>query len=110
MPDLVRESDILIANEEDVQMALGLKTDVDVHAGRRRPAGAGIVPGDREPHARCRSGDHGHPAFERKPSSGPIRLSRRKASTSASSNARPPGILLIEKPQPSRTPGMPVQA
>jgi len=33
MPDLVRASDILIANEEDVQMALGLETGVDVHAG-----------------------------------------------------------------------------
>jgi 2-dehydro-3-deoxygluconokinase len=33
MPELVRASDILIANEEDIQMALGLSTDVDVHAG-----------------------------------------------------------------------------
>lgn len=33
MPDLVRQSDVLIANEEDAQMALGLKTNVDVHAG-----------------------------------------------------------------------------
>lgn len=33
MPDLVRAADVLIANEEDIQMALGLTTDVDVHAG-----------------------------------------------------------------------------
>jgi 2-dehydro-3-deoxygluconokinase len=33
MPELVRVSDILIANEEDIQMALGLSTDIDVHAG-----------------------------------------------------------------------------
>ena len=33
MPELVRLSDILIANEEDIQMALGLAADVDVHAG-----------------------------------------------------------------------------
>lgn len=33
MPDLVRASDVLIANEEDIQMALGLTADVDVHAG-----------------------------------------------------------------------------
>lgn len=33
MPELVQLSDILIANEEDVQMALGLAADVDVHAG-----------------------------------------------------------------------------
>jgi len=33
MPDLVRESDVLIANEEDIQMALGLTADIDVHAG-----------------------------------------------------------------------------
>jgi 2-dehydro-3-deoxygluconokinase len=33
MPDLVRESDVLIANEEDIQMALGLTADVDVHSG-----------------------------------------------------------------------------
>ncbi|MEY4095383.1 MAG: hypothetical protein RLZZ53_2582 [Acidobacteriota bacterium] len=33
MPDLVKLSDILIANEEDIQMALGVAADVDVHAG-----------------------------------------------------------------------------
>ncbi len=33
MPQLVQLSDILIANEEDIQMALGLAADVDVHAG-----------------------------------------------------------------------------
>ncbi|MEO8682726.1 MAG: sugar kinase [Vicinamibacterales bacterium] len=33
MPGLVRVSDILIANEEDIQMTLGLAADVDVHAG-----------------------------------------------------------------------------
>lgn len=33
MPQLVQLSDILIANEEDIQMALGLTADVDVHAG-----------------------------------------------------------------------------
>ncbi|HEY6124206.1 MAG TPA: sugar kinase [Steroidobacteraceae bacterium] len=33
MPELVKLSDILIANEEDIQMALGLASDVDVHAG-----------------------------------------------------------------------------
>lgn len=33
MPDLVRASDILIANEEDIQMALGIASEVDVHAG-----------------------------------------------------------------------------
>jgi 2-dehydro-3-deoxygluconokinase len=33
MPQLVQHSDILIANEEDIQMALGIAADVDVHAG-----------------------------------------------------------------------------
>lgn len=33
MPELVRASDVLIANEEDIQMALGIASDVDVHAG-----------------------------------------------------------------------------
>ena len=33
MPQLVQLSDILIANEEDCQMALGIAADVDVHAG-----------------------------------------------------------------------------
>jgi 2-dehydro-3-deoxygluconokinase len=33
MPQLVQQSDILIANEEDIQMALGVAADVDVHAG-----------------------------------------------------------------------------
>jgi len=33
MPELVRVSDVVIANEEDIQMALGLAADVDVHGG-----------------------------------------------------------------------------
>ena len=33
MPQLVKLSDILISNEEDIQMALGIATDVDVHSG-----------------------------------------------------------------------------
>lgn len=33
MPEIVRATDVLIANEEDVQMALGLTADVDVHTG-----------------------------------------------------------------------------
>jgi 2-dehydro-3-deoxygluconokinase len=33
MPELVRLSDVLIANEEDIQNALGISADVDVHAG-----------------------------------------------------------------------------
>jgi hypothetical protein len=44
----------------------------------------------------------GQPALERKPSSGPTFLSRSKASASAVSKARPAGILVIEKPQPSQ--------
>jgi 2-dehydro-3-deoxygluconokinase len=34
MRDLVQYVDIAIANEEDVQMALGIQADVDVHAGK----------------------------------------------------------------------------
>lgn len=34
MSELVRYVDIAIANEEDVQMALGIQADVDVHAGK----------------------------------------------------------------------------
>jgi 2-dehydro-3-deoxygluconokinase len=34
MPKLVKQVDILIANEEDVQMALGILADVDVHSGK----------------------------------------------------------------------------
>jgi 2-dehydro-3-deoxygluconokinase len=34
MPDLVKQADIVIANEEDVQMALGIQADVDVHSGQ----------------------------------------------------------------------------
>jgi 2-dehydro-3-deoxygluconokinase len=34
MPELARLTDVLIANEEDVQMALGLSAEVDVRAGR----------------------------------------------------------------------------
>jgi 2-dehydro-3-deoxygluconokinase len=33
MRDLVQYVDVAIANEEDVQMALGIKADVDVHSG-----------------------------------------------------------------------------
>lgn len=33
MPQLVQHSDVLIANEEDIQKALGIAADVDVHAG-----------------------------------------------------------------------------
>ena len=33
MPELAKLTDILIANEEDVQMALGLNADIDVHSG-----------------------------------------------------------------------------
>jgi len=34
MPELVRQADVVIANEEDVQMALGIAADVDVRMGR----------------------------------------------------------------------------
>jgi 2-dehydro-3-deoxygluconokinase len=34
MPELVKQVDIVIANEEDVQMALGILADVDVHSGK----------------------------------------------------------------------------
>jgi 2-dehydro-3-deoxygluconokinase len=37
MPQLVKYADVLIANEEDVQAALGLESDADVHAGRLDP-------------------------------------------------------------------------
>ena len=33
MPDLVKFTDVLIANEEDCQAALGIQVDVDVHSG-----------------------------------------------------------------------------
>jgi len=33
MPDYVKLTDVLIANEEDCQAALGIQTDVDVHSG-----------------------------------------------------------------------------
>lgn len=33
MPELIKQADIAIANEEDVQMALGILVDVDVHSG-----------------------------------------------------------------------------
>jgi 2-dehydro-3-deoxygluconokinase len=33
MPDLVKSADLLIANEEDVQAALGLEAEVDVQSG-----------------------------------------------------------------------------
>ena len=34
MRELIHSVDIAIANEEDVQMALGIEVDVDVHAGK----------------------------------------------------------------------------
>lgn len=34
MPELVKHVDIVIANEEDIQMALGIQADVDVHSGQ----------------------------------------------------------------------------
>jgi 2-dehydro-3-deoxygluconokinase len=33
MPELIRYTDVCIANEEDCQMALGIKADADVHSG-----------------------------------------------------------------------------
>lgn len=33
MPELVKHADIAIANEEDVQMTLGIEAEVDVHSG-----------------------------------------------------------------------------
>jgi 2-dehydro-3-deoxygluconokinase len=33
MPELVRSTDVVIANEEDIQTTLGITADVDVHAG-----------------------------------------------------------------------------
>jgi 2-dehydro-3-deoxygluconokinase len=38
MPSLVEHADIIIANEEDVQMALGISSDADVHLGKLDPA------------------------------------------------------------------------
>lgn len=38
MSALIRHVDIVIANEEDVQMALGIQSDADVHAGQLDPA------------------------------------------------------------------------
>jgi len=34
MPDLAKHVDIVIANEEDVQMTLGIQADVDAHSGQ----------------------------------------------------------------------------
>ena len=34
MPELLKQVDIAIANEEDVQMALGMPSEVDVHSGQ----------------------------------------------------------------------------
>ena len=34
MRELVKSVDIAIANEEDVQMALGIQAEVDVHSGQ----------------------------------------------------------------------------
>ena len=63
MRELVKSVDIAIANEEDVQMALGIQAEVDVHSGqldtaqyekltarwrKRRPQpGAGAATGER---------------------------------------------------------------
>ena len=38
MPELVKQVDMVIANEEDVQMALGIMADVDVHSGKLDPS------------------------------------------------------------------------
>lgn len=38
MPELMRHVDIAIANEEDVQMTLGIESGSDVHSGRLDPA------------------------------------------------------------------------
>jgi 2-dehydro-3-deoxygluconokinase len=38
MPELVKLADVVIANEEDVQMALGIGAGVDVHSGKLDPA------------------------------------------------------------------------
>lgn len=38
MPELVKLADFVIANEEDVQMTLGIEAGVDVHAGKLDPA------------------------------------------------------------------------
>jgi len=37
MPELVKHVDLVVANEEDVQMALGISADVDVHSGQLDP-------------------------------------------------------------------------
>ena len=37
MPEIARRVDIVIANEEDVQMTLGIEAGVDVHAGKLGP-------------------------------------------------------------------------
>jgi len=38
MRELVKSVDVAIANEEDVQMALGIQAEVDVHSGKLDPA------------------------------------------------------------------------
>jgi len=38
MPEIVKHVDVAIANEEDIQMALGIQADVDVHSGQLDPA------------------------------------------------------------------------
>ena len=38
MPELVKFADVVVANEEDVQKALGIQSDADVHAGKLDPA------------------------------------------------------------------------
>lgn len=34
MPELVKHADVVIANEEDVQISLGIPTEVDIHSGQ----------------------------------------------------------------------------
>ena len=34
MPELMKYTDVCIANEEDCQMALGIKAEADVHSGK----------------------------------------------------------------------------
>jgi hypothetical protein len=55
-------------------------------------------------------GVNGQPALERKPSSGPIFLSRSNCSASAVSKVRPAGDLPKLKPQPSSSWSLPTQA
>ena len=38
MPQVVRNADVLVANEEDCQMALGIQSNADVASGKLDPA------------------------------------------------------------------------